>query len=281
MPELPEVEVLCRHLAPRLKRRRIVTSRVLIPRVIRPLSARSFATRLSGATFTSLERRGKYLRMDLTRAQRRLTLIAHLGMTGRLYLLPRGAAAPPHAAIQFDLGTKQLLFEDPRQFGRMTFDVSALSRLGPEPLDPAFTLSRLRQRLGRSQQSIKVRLMDQSVLAGVGNIYASEVLFEAGIGPHRRTRTLSAEELKRLHRALQRVLRLAVRRGSTIALDFSGRDSRDKLFYFGSFRAAQRDYKETLRVYGRQGQACVRCQGPIHRLQQAGRSTFHCPRCQR
>lgn len=281
MPELPEVEVLCRHLAPRLKGRSIRGVQVLRPRLIRSLSIRSFCDTLRGASFTSLDRRGKYLRFGLVRARRRFTLLGHLGMTGRLYVVRGATPTPPHTAIRFDLGKDLLLFEDARQFGRMSFDDSALEALGPEPLDPAFTVRQLGDRLGTSQQAIKVRLMDQAVVAGVGNIYASEVLFEAGIHPGRPARSLSADPLQRLHRALRGVLRRAVQRGSTLPLDFSGQDRRDGLFYFGASGTAPRKHREALRVYDREGRPCSRCGGPILAFRQAGRSTFHCPRCQR
>jgi formamidopyrimidine-DNA glycosylase len=281
MPELPEVEVLCRHLAPRLQGRRILAVHVRTRRTIQPAPTPRFRDTLGGARFVTLERRGKYLRFTLRKARHSFPLIGHLGMTGRMYLLPRTAKTPPHTAVVFDLGREQFVFEDPRQFGRFTFDATALARLGPEPLDGAFTAAVLRDRLGASQQPIKVRLMDQAVVAGLGNIYASEVLHHAGTDPRRPTRSLAQVEIKRLHRAIRTVLRRAVCAGSTMPLDFSGQDERDRLFYFGTSVAAESSYEERLLVYDREGEPCRWCAAPIRRIQQAARSTFFCPKCQR
>lgn len=282
MPELPEVEVLVRHLMPLLVGRRVRAVTVFRPRVIRPHRIEEFCRALQGARFAGLHRRAKYLVFALRRRGRRgeFSLIGHLGMTGRLYLLPARAALPRHCAVTLDLGRHRLVFEDTRYFGRLTLTDGALARLGPEPLEPHFTPAGLAAALRGSRQAIKARLLDQRVVAGLGNIYASEALFRARLSPSRAAGSLSTIEVRRLHRAIRVVLREAVRFGSTVPLDWSGTAGRDNLFYYGRAAGAPDYYAERLTVYDRAGQPCRRCGGVIRRLVQAGRSTFYCPHCQ-
>lgn len=283
MPELPEVEVLARHLAPLLVGRRVRGVTVYRPRVIRPHGVEDFCRRLQGARFTGLQRRAKYLVFSLRRGGTRtdFSLLGHLGLTGRLYLLPSGAALPRHCAVALDLGRHRLVFEDTRYFGRMTLANGCLNRLGPEPLGRDFTPACLDAALRGSRQAIKVRLLDQRVVAGLGNIYASEALFRARLSPRRAAGSLSAAEVRRLHRAIRAVLREAIRFGSTVPLDWSGAAGRDRLFYYGRAAGTEDFYAERLTVYDRAGQPCRRCGTVIRRGVQAGRSTFYCPRCQR
>lgn len=282
MPELPEVEVLVRHLGPLLAGRRVREVTVFRPRVIRPHPAEEFGRRLRGARFAGLRRRGKYLVFTLRRggARGEQLLIGHLGMTGRLYLLSAAAPLPRHCAVLLDLGRRRLVFEDPRYFGRLTFTDGTLARLGPEPLESKFTPAGLAAALRRSRQAVKVKLLDQRVAAGLGNIYASEALFRACLSPRRPARSLRPAEVWRLHRAIRAVLREAIRFGSTVPLDWAGTAGGDGLFYYGRAAGAPDYYRERLAVYARAGQPCRRCGGEIRRLVQAGRSTFYCPRCQ-
>jgi formamidopyrimidine-DNA glycosylase len=210
-----------------------------------------------------------------------ITLVGHLGMTGRMYLLPAKAGLPKHAAVVLDLGGQNFIFEDTRYFGRLTLDDSALARLGPEPLGAAFTAKRFTDALDRSRQAIKVRLLDQSLLAGVGNIYASEALFRAGVAPALPARRLTAAQARRLWRAIRAVLREAIACGSTVPLNYTGQGMRDGLFYFGGAPGAPDYYEERLRVYDRAGKPCPKCGTAIKRRVQAARSTFYCPWCQR
>jgi formamidopyrimidine-DNA glycosylase len=283
VPELPEVEVLVRHLGPLLRHRTIRAVQVSRAKVIAPLSTREFRQVLRGAKFRSLARRGKYLLFKLRQARkaRLLTLVGHLGMTGRMYLLPAKATWPRHAAVVLNLGRANFVFEDTRYFGRLTLDSRALGKLGPEPLGAEFTVARFAEALGRSRQPIKVKLLDQSLLAGVGNIYASEALFRAGIAPTLPARKLRGAQVERLWRAVRAVLRQAIRCGSTVPLNYGGQGMRDRLFYFGRAPGAPDYYEERLRVYDRAGRPCPRCGTAIRRRVQAGRSTFYCPRCQR
>jgi formamidopyrimidine-DNA glycosylase len=283
MPELPEVEVLVRHLDPLIRNRTVRDVDVLRAKVIEPSSARAFSLALSGATFTGVSRRGKYLVFDLRtpRQASPLRLLGHLGMTGRMYLLPAPAPLPKHAAVVMGLGRTKFVFEDTRYFGRLTLDCSALERLGPEPLGPQFTLQSFARALRRFSQPIKVKLLDQSLVPGIGNIYASEALFRARLAPTLPARELTTAQAARLRRAIRASLREAIRCGATVPLNYSGTGIRDGLFYFGRAPGTPDYYEERLRVYDRAGRPCTSCGTPIRRHVQAARSTYYCPRCQR
>ena len=283
MPELPEVEVLVRHLRPLLQGKTIHAVHVRRAKVLAPVSARRFAQTLRGAKFTGLSRRGKYLlfRLRTARPARSLVLVGHLGMTGRMYLLPARTNLPRHAAVVLSLGQDKFVFEDTRYFGRLTFDASAVEKLGPEPLGAEFRAGDFARALRRSRQAIKVRLLDQTLVAGVGNIYASEALFRAGIAPVLPARSLTATQVQQLWRAIRAVLREAIRCGSTVPLNYAGTRLRDRLFYFGRAPGTPDFYEERLRVYDRAGQPCIRCGTSIRRRVQAARSTYYCPHCQR
>jgi formamidopyrimidine-DNA glycosylase len=283
MPELPEVEVLLRHLSPLIRGKTIHSIEVRRERVIRPTGHRAFVHALRGARFSSVSRRGKFLLFSLQKGnqQKPLTLVGHLGMIGRMYLLKTEAALPRHCAVVLNLGKEKFVFEDTRYFGRLTLDRECISALGPEPLDDAFTPRVLEKALQRSRQPIKVKLLDQSVVAGVGNIYASEALFRAGISPRMPARKLSPGRVERLWLCIREVLREAIERGSTFSLNYSSKDRNDGLFYFGSAAPTEGSDQERFQVYDRAGEPCVRCRAVIKRLVQAGRSTFYCPGCQR
>jgi len=282
MPELPEVEILARHLRPLIRGQRIHAVQVRRERILRPTSVAKFKELLTSATFIDLERRGKYLLFEMRgkRPQKTFALLGHLGMTGRMFLAPKGEALPKHAAVVLDLGKRNFIFDDTRYFGRMTFDMSPVAALGPEPLDKSFTVEHLAQELKRSRQPVKVKLLDQSLVAGVGNIYASEALFLAGISPRLAANRLTRAQVEKLWRAVREVLTTAIEWGSTVPLNFSTHDS-DGLFYYGSAQGGEDYYAERLRVYDRRGQPCLVCGTPIKRIVQAARSTFYCAKCQK
>jgi len=283
MPELPEVEVLCQHLSPLLLGRRIEAVEVRRAKVLRPTGPTEFVGRLTGACFRQLTRRGKYLLFGLesNAGQAPFTMLGHLGLTGRMYLLPAEAPLPKHAAVVLGLGQAKFVFEDTRYFGRLTLDTRALARLGPEPLGPGFTVEYFRHALRRSGQAVKVKLLDQGLVAGIGNLYASEALFRAGISPRRPARKLTRRQAGQLRRAVRAVLAEAIRRGSTVPLNWSGVGGRDRFFYYGTAPVQPAAYRERLGVYDRAGEPCRRCGTSIRRIIQAGRSTFFCPHCQR
>ncbi|MDE2573580.1 MAG: bifunctional DNA-formamidopyrimidine glycosylase/DNA-(apurinic or apyrimidinic site) lyase [bacterium] len=268
MPELPEVETIVRGLARAVSGRRIAEVRVeMAGSVVNDLPG-DFAETLRGERIESVTRRAKFVVMRLGSGR---ALTVHLRMTGRLIV----EAQPQEDAysrlrLRFEDGG-WLRFSDVRRFGRvrLTADGAWAAGLGPEPLDPAFTPEALRGLLEGRRTPIKSLLLDQSRLAGVGNIYACEALYLAGIHPKRRAGGLSKARVERLHAALIRVLGRAIRmRGSSID------DYVDAEGLRGGFQ-------NTLAVYGREGLSCRRCHAPIKRVTLAQRGTFYCPRCQR
>lgn len=284
MPELPEVEVLVRHLRPLLKGKKVRDVQIRRERVIRPTPAKRLIQTLRGATFAEVSRRGKFLLFQLraSRPKTPVTLVGHLGMTGRMFLQRKTQLLPKHAAVVLDLGRDLFVYEDQRYFGRLGLDASSLARMGPEPLDREFSVDRFAAAIAGSKRAIKVRLLDQDLVAGVGNIYASEALYRARIKPDRAAGRLKPTQVRALHRAIRAVLTEAIRFGSTIPLHHGSREQRkDGLFYYGRAVDAPDYYEERLRVYDRAGQPCRRCQTNIKRIVQAARSTFYCPTCQR
>jgi len=282
MPELPEVEVLARQLRPFIRGKVIRGIIVRIAKVLSPTSPQKFRRALLGAKFTGLSRRGKYLLFQLRPQTRNapILLMGHLGMTGRIFPAPKGRPLPRHAAVVFNLGAMNLIYEDSRRFGRLTLDGSAVEKLGPEPLTGGFTAETFAQQLKRSRQAIKVKLLDQTLVAGIGNIYASEALFRARISPRLAANRLTAAQVRRLRRAIRAVLAEAIAWGSTVPLNFS-RGKTKGLFYFGLAPEARDFYTERLWVYDRAGRPCPHCGRRIQRITQAARSTYYCPRCQR
>jgi formamidopyrimidine-DNA glycosylase len=282
MPELPEVEVLTRYLRPLIRGKTIRAVNVHRAKVLLPTQPGIFRRTLTGARFTGVSRRGKYLLFQLRSKAggNPISLVGHLGMTGRIFLARKNLRLPRHTAVSFDLGASNLVYEDTRYFGRLTLDTSAVARLGPEPLDGEFTAEKFAQSLKRSRQAIKVKLLDQKLVAGIGNIYASEALFRARISPKLAANKLTVVQVRRLRLAIRKVLAEAIECGSTVPLNLGG-DKSDGLFYFGRAPGAPDFYEERLRVYDREEQPCPNCRHPIKRIIQAARSTFFCPHCQR
>ena len=282
MPELPEVEVLVRHLAPLVRGRKIRLVQVRRPKVLQPTTLAEFQSALVGATFLSLARRGKYLVFELrSKSGKPLALVGHLGMTGRMYLASAKTPLPKHAAVVLQLGGENFIYEDTRYFGRLTLDTRSIQTLGPEPWAKEFTAGYFAAALKKSAQPIKVKLLAQSVVAGVGNIYASEALFRAGISPRLAARRLKPAQVARLRGTIRKTLSDAIKRGSTLPLNYGAAGQRDGLFYFGRRPGAPDYYVERLQVYDRAGGPCRECGTLIKRLVQAARSTFYCPHCQR
>ena len=251
-------------------------------KVLRPTSAKQLAAKLTGAKFLHLHRRGKYLLFDLKKnGAGQFTCLGHLGMTGRMFLARQSEPLPKHAAVVLDLGRKQFVYEDQRYFGKLSLDASSLARMGPEPLGNAFTIPTFTAALAGSKRAIKVRLLDQDLVAGVGNIYASEALHRARIKPQLAAGKLKPPQIRALRLALRAVLTEAIRFGSTIPLHHgSSAQRKDGLFYYGLAEGTPDYYEERLRVYARAGQPCRRCKTTIRRIVQAARSTFYCPHCQ-
>ena len=283
MPELPEVELLVRHLASSLKRLTICDVKVKRAKSIRPTSVRHLRNMLIGTTFKTVIRRGKYLLFEMQPADRdsSFMLLGHLGMTGQMYLKPTCQKQRKHVAVVIDLGHQEFVFEDMRYFGRLTLDETPLKSLGPEPLNDCFNGETLRFSLRRSKQAIKVKLLDQSIVAGIGNIYASEILFQARISPRKASGRLTHKQCDNLAMSIHEILSEAIQCGSTVPLNFSGTDKRDGHFYYGRAESAANYSEERMLVYGREGDPCSCCGKPVRRIIQSGRSTFFCRVCQR
>jgi formamidopyrimidine-DNA glycosylase len=272
MPELPEVETVVRDLRPLLVGRRFAAVRVGRCKLRRPWK-RDWAARLVGAAVAGVRRRGKWIVLDLDAGPR---LVVHLGMTGQFTVAPAIEPVPDHTHLVFELegGESQLRFRDARRFGSVELfaDEAAVraflaDRLGPEPseIDPAAFRAALR----RTGRPVKALLLDQAVVAGVGNIYADEALFRAGLHPLRLGRTVTDAEADRLREAVAAVIAAAIEhRGSTIR-DYVG----------GS--GLRGGYQDEFRVYGRAGEACPTCSAAIEVVRVAGRSSHYCPGCQK
>lgn len=272
MPELPEVETVCRSLAQELAGRSIAAVRALRwERLIEAPSAVELCADLCDRAVLRVERRAKYILIRLDREQ---TLVIHLRMTGQVLLADPADPIDKHTHIILELDDgRELRFRDPRKFGRWWLldppGLAALDgRLGPEPLDPLFTPAALRERIGARRMAIKPVLLDQSVVAGVGNIYADEALWRAEIHPLRSAAALSDEEIAALQQAIVAALASGIERRGTSFSDY--RDARGQAG----------DNQHHLYAYGRAGKPCARCGAPIERIVVAQRSTHLCPHCQ-
>ncbi len=271
MPELPEVETIRRGLAPLLSGRRIEEAHIEpgSERIVMRVSPRQFEQGLRGRRIQDVQRRGKYLLLPLDDGG---WWIVHLRMTGALLYRRSGDPDEAYVRARFRLDNgHELRFRDVRKFGMMflTGDpADALGGVGPEPLDGDLTYERLRDLLRRRSAPVKSVLLDQRVVAGMGNIYADEALFRAKIHPLRPAARLTAGEVRRLHEAIPRVLEAAITNMGTTRRDF--RDA-----YGGQGR-----HQDYLQVYGRTGEPCRACGTPIERIVVGGRSSHCCPRCQ-
>jgi formamidopyrimidine-DNA glycosylase len=285
VPGLPEVETVRRGLFPALKGARLVRVEARRPDLRFPLPE-GFVQRLTGATVLDLTRRAKYLLAPLDRGD---TLVMHLGMTGRFEI--EGAerqerpgvfqyaqpADPRHAHVVFETDAgRRITFFDPRRFGFMDLIATDavdshpwFAKMGPEPLGPEFDAKTLAAAFKGRKQSPKTLLLDQRIVAGLGNIYVCEALFRARISPLKPAGAISKAKIATLVEAIRAVLAEAVEAGGSSISDYAGADG--ALGYF----------QHSFRVYGREGESCPDgCKGVVERIVQGGRSTFYCPRCQ-
>lgn len=277
MPELPEVESLRRILRRSAVGRTIVAAHVREPSLRRRVAA-DFAVEVAGRRIERLSRRAKYLIVELSGGK---AILVHLGMSGSLtqrgarFALDQFDPAHDHAVFVLDDGTS-LVYNDPRRFGLLRVvalgsldELKELRALGPEPLGPGFHVEYLARKARGRTVAIKNLLMDQRIVAGVGNIYATEIVFAAGVRPARRTGRLSRAELARIVDATRQILRQAIdSRGTTFR---SYRDARGRP---GAFA-------ERLKVYGREGKPCYVCGTRVRNVRLGQRASFFCPRCQR
>jgi len=274
MPELPEVETVVRGLRPRLQGRRIVRLEVRQPLVIRG-SLSGFRRAVSGARVGRIRRYGKHIVLELRAGSnhaRPVYWVVHLGMTGQFYVCRPEAPRLKHTHVVARLSSgEQLRYRDPRRFGKMLLlreDQLAdyFAPLGPEPLRLSF--ERFARLFAGRRAPVKNLLLNQNRLRGLGNIYANEALFVAGIHPARPAASLTREELERLYRDMRVVLRRAIAEQGTTVADYRTAEGEPG------------DYQNFLRVYDREGQPCPRCGSTIERLVLAGRSAHFCPQCQ-
>ncbi len=281
MPELPEVETVCAGLAKALTGREILGLEARRSGLRAPFP-KDLATRIIGHKVVMVRRRAKYIIMELDGGE---ALIMHLGMSGRLVIGDADAANAKHDHLIFRFAGKKpdaLRFNDPRRFGLCCLAPpegaehhEALRDLGPEPLGDGFTPKALREKLQGRRTPIKLALLDQTVVAGIGNIYACEALFYAGISPLRAAEDCDAEMLKRLVPAIRKVLQSSIKAGGSSLRDYVQADGKS-----GSFQ-------KSFAVYDREGEECKNCDcnvgktGGVKRVTQGGRSTFYCPRKQK
>lgn len=272
MPELPEIETMRRAIRPGVMGRRITAVEVRQPKVVADLDATEFANRLLGRTFADLTRRGKAMVAWMDDGQR---MVMRMGMTGCVVVAPHDHPEDRHTHIVVSLDDgDELRFSDMRRFGRFWLfraddeDTSGIRELGPEPDDPALTAEYLEKRLGGCHRAIKTCLLDQSVVAGIGNIYSDEILFAARIHPARAADTLSAEEWGRLAAAIPERLAYFIEKNAISAEDY--------------LATKGQEYRNTpyLQVYGHEGDPCPACGATLRRMVIGGRSSVFCPRCQ-
>jgi formamidopyrimidine-DNA glycosylase len=272
LPELPEVETIRLTLEPKLLQHQITGGEVLLPKLIVDSTPADFLQKVTGQKITAVERRGKYLLLKLAG---KLVLAIHLRMTGRLTVCP--VAGPLEKATYLRLTLDdghELRFCDQRKFGKvLLFPENSLppgiGKLGPEPLHKDFSPKILAGRLGNRALAIKKALLNQDIIAGLGNIYTDEALFLAGIHPARPSNSLTLNELQALYKAIRHVLSEGIEHHGTTKQHFCDGEGKP-----GS-------HQEYLRVYGRKGQPCLQCGSPIVKMNFGGRGTHFCPICQR
>jgi len=274
MPELPEVETFRAVLEQELCGRAIESVELKLPTIVGHPSPEAFVDGLVHRAIQSVGRRGKFLLIHLDRDS---DLVCHLRMTGRLLVTPHAHPAWPHTHAVFHLSDgRQLRFADQRRFGRLwlrqtdeidTF--TGIARLGPEPFDPAFDAAHLEALLRRRRRAIKSCLLDQSLVAGIGNIYADEILFAARLHPEQPAASLSRAQIRRLAALIPATLAKAVDDNRVTPEAF--------------LQGGGTEYRNTplLRIYGHEGDPCPRCHSALRRLTVGGRSSCHCPKCQR
>ena len=269
MPELPEVETTRRGIAPHLEGHRVTRLIVRDPRLRWPIPE-DLAIQVENQTFTAVRRRAKYLLMDIGGG----TLISHLGMSGNLRLVPAGTPVLKHEHVDIELDSGMTLrYTDPRRFGAMLWQRAGdvhplLAHLGPEPLSTDFDGERLYQLSRKRSMAVKPFIMDNAVVVGVGNIYATEALFAAGIDPRREAGRISRARYQALAEEIKKVLARAIESGGTTLRDFIGGDGKPGYF------------KQELFVYGRGGQLCKVCGTTLSEVRLGQRSTVFCRRCQ-
>lgn len=274
MPELPEVETILRSLEPKALGCKIQKVAVLNAKTVKKPDPASFANCLEGQEITGFSRRGKYLLIEIGVSW---VLVVHLRMTGRLIFTETDAPCSKYTCVIFYLDQgKEIRFQDVRKFGTMhllpyrevdTF--SSLSVLGYDAFDPQLSLEIFRSMLKGRRGQLKALLLNQSFIAGIGNIYANEILWKAGLHPGRLADSLKTDEQKRLYQAIKDVLKMAIKHRGTTLRDYVDGDGN------------RGEFQNLLSVHGREGEPCPCCGNTISRIKQGGRSTYFCVYCQK
>lgn len=275
MPELPEVETVCRSLAPFLIGKKVESCEVRAEKLIKSSSAEEFCRKISARTFTEVKRRGKYILLSLDDGE---TLVVHLRMTGKLLLCDKAEPLGAHTHIRFILhdSDKELRYDDTRKFGILYLgdeaklnELSGLASLGCEPLSEEFTVEALAEMMAKCPKKIKAFLLDQTKIAGIGNIYADEILFQAKIHPESITKNITDKKvIEALH--------FAIRDRLSLGIKYGGSSIRDYVNSFGEAGSFQKMHK----VYAKYGEPCSECGTILEKITSAGRTSTFCPHCQ-
>lgn len=274
MPELPEVETVKRSLQKLVVGQTITNVEVFLPKIVHPYPPEHFTAAVTGLKVENFQRRGKYLLVHLSHG---LTLVMHLRMTGRLVYLDDDGPLPKYTHVLFYLDSgHRLAFADMRQFGHVTLlsqaevdCLPALTKLGPEPLEEHFSVQYMADKLAKRRSKIKGLLLDQTFVAGLGNIYVDEALHRANIHPERTATDLTADEISALYQAIVAVLEQGIKNRGTSFSDYVDGEGKK-----GS-------NQHELTAYQREGEPCHQCGNLILRKKVAGRSSYYCPHCQR
>ena len=273
MPEMPEVEIIRRYLDKMVQGQQIMSVDIVLPRMIKWPEPEKFRSLVTGQRIESMARRGKYLLMELTGGRE---VVFHLRMTGRLVYEPEGINHDSHARVIFKLGNgASLVYGDTRTLGTIhglqageRWRLKGLSEMGPEPLSDDFTAEYLQGVAQKRKGAIKSFLLNQKYISGIGNIYADEALFLAGIHPQRPANMLTETECRKLADAVNEVIAAGIADGGTTFRDYQ------------NGAGGKGGHQEHLYAYGRTGQPCRKCGTPMERITVGGRGTHFCPQCQ-
>ena len=270
MPELPEVETICRELRGTIEGKTITRCDIFRPDYLRGGDAGLFIDKVVGNRIEKIIRRGKYIVWELKGAK----VVSHLGMTGKYIHHDRSKELPKHTVALFDFDDITLILNDVRRFGRLNIYlngeiINVLEKLGAEPLSKDLTLKYISAKFKDRKRQVKELLLDQSIIAGIGNIYASEILFDSHIHPSVPGDKLTKPKLNRIIDSTRKILEASIENAGTTISDYKRVD--DKSGGFQNF----------LKVYGKEGADCIECQSEVKKIVFGGRSTFYCPKCQK
>ncbi len=270
MPELPEVETIIRELKGEILRKKILSCQIPRESYLRGQDAKIFTDGVSGKTINDIDRRGKYI---IWRFEGSAGVLSHLGMTGKYVKLSPEEQSPKHTAARFGFEGFDLILDDARRFGRLLYfdreeDAEPLQGIGAEPFSEVFTAEYLIEEFKNRKRAVKELLLDQTIIAGLGNIYASEILFRAGLHPMKAGETISASQAQLLVEHTRKVLEEAISHNGTTISDYRRVDEKSG------------EFQDFLQVYDKEGEPCPKCGEAIRRIVSGGRSSYYCNKCQ-